>query len=102
CVPNNNAGSSCTLAIGTVAAASGPLTATFAVTVVNPLTAGVTQIANSASIADDGLNGTDPTPANNSGSDTTPVTGAPDLSLTKSDGGATVAPGGTVSYTLTY
>jgi uncharacterized repeat protein (TIGR01451 family) len=102
CVPNNNAGSTCTLAIGTVAAAGGPLTATFAVTVVNPLTAGVTQIANSASIADDGQNGTDPTPANNSGSDTTPVTGAPDLSLTKSDGGATVAPGGTVAYTLTY
>jgi uncharacterized repeat protein (TIGR01451 family) len=84
CVPNNNAGSTCTLAIGAVVAASGPLTATFAVTVVNPLTAGVTQIANSASIADDGQNGTDPTPANNSGSDTTPVTGAPDLSLTKS------------------
>src|SRR4029453_13892347 len=69
CAPNNNAGSACTLAIGAVAAArcppgigavapaSGPLTATFAVTVINPVAAGVTQIANTASIADDGTHG---------------------------------------------
>jgi uncharacterized repeat protein (TIGR01451 family) len=102
CVPNNNAGSTCTLAIGALTAGGGNQTATFAVTVVNPLPAGVTQISNTASIADDAANGTDPTPGNNSGSDTTPVTGAPDFSITKSDGGASVAPGGTVSYTLTY
>ncbi len=30
------------------------------------------------------------------------MTAAPDLTLTKSDGGATVAPGGTVAYTLSY
>jgi uncharacterized repeat protein (TIGR01451 family) len=102
CAPNNNAGSACTLAIGAVAAASGPLTATFAATVVNPVAAGVTQISNTASVADDGANGADPTPGNNSGSDTTPVTGAPDLSVTKSDGGASVAPGATVAYTLSY
>jgi uncharacterized repeat protein (TIGR01451 family) len=102
CSPNNNAGSACTLAIGAVAAASGPLTATFAVTVVNPVAAGVTQISNTATVADDGTQGADPTPGNNSGSDTSPVTGAPDLSITKSDGGASVAAGGTVAYTLTY
>jgi uncharacterized repeat protein (TIGR01451 family) len=102
CTPNGNAGSTCTLAIGALAAGGGNQTATFAVTVANPVAAGVTQIANTASIADNGANGTDPTPANNSGSDTTPVTGAPDLSLTKSDGGVTVAPGGSVLYTLTY
>ncbi|MBI2213057.1 MAG: hypothetical protein HYU52_05360 [Acidobacteria bacterium] len=71
-------------------------------TVATPLPGGVTQIANSVTIADDGTNGTDPTPGNNTGSDTTPVTGAPDMSVTKSDGGASVAPGGTVSYTLSY
>jgi uncharacterized repeat protein (TIGR01451 family) len=102
CAPDNNAGSTCTLAIGAVAGTSGPLTATFAVTVVNPVAAGVTQISNTASIADDGANGSDPTPGNNTGSDTTPVTAAPDLSITKSDGGAEVEPGGTISYTLTY
>jgi len=102
CTPNNNAGSTCTLAVGTVAAGDGNHTATFAVTVLNPLPAGVTQIANTATIADNGANGTDPTPGDNSSSDTTPVTGAPDLSLTKTDFGASVAPGGTVFYTLTY
>jgi uncharacterized repeat protein (TIGR01451 family) len=103
CAPDNNAGSTCTLAIGGLAAASGDQTATFAVTVVNPLAAGVSQISNTASIADDGTNGTDPTPGDNSASDTTPVTGAaPDLSITKSDGGAEVVPGGDIAYTLTY
>jgi uncharacterized repeat protein (TIGR01451 family) len=102
CSPDNGAGSTCTLAVGTVAATSGPLTATFAVTVVNPVAAGVSQISNTATIADDGTHGADPTPGNNTGSDTTPVTGAPDLSVTKSDGGASVTPGGTVAYTLTY
>ncbi len=102
CAPDNNAGSTCTLAIGAVAGTSGPLTATFAVTVVNPVAAGVTQISNTASIANDGASGADPTPANNSASDTTPVTAAPDLSISKSDGGNSVEPGGTISYTLTY
>src|SRR5207302_1688803 len=102
CTPNNNAGSSCTLAVGAVAAGGGSQAVTFAVTAINPLPAGVTQIANTASIADDGTHGADPTPANNSASDTTPVTGAPDLTINKSDGGASVSPGGSVAYTLTY
>jgi uncharacterized repeat protein (TIGR01451 family) len=103
CAPNNNAGATCTLAVGTVAAGSGSSTATFAVTVDSALPGAVAQISNSASIADDGANGTDPTPGNNSASDTTPISGAaPDLTLTKSDGGASVSPGGTVAYTLTY
>src|SRR6185312_9401078 len=71
-------------------------------TVVNPVAAGVTQISNTASIADNGANGAELTPVNNTASDTTPVIAAPDFSLTKSDGGASVAPGGTVAYTLTY
>src|SRR5205085_8529989 len=81
---------------------SGPQTATFAVTVNGSLPAGTTQVSNTASIADDGANGTDPTPGNNSGSDTTPITGAPDLSISNSDGGSSVAPGATATYTLTY
>jgi uncharacterized repeat protein (TIGR01451 family) len=102
CVPDNNAGSTCTLAIGALNGGGASGSATFAVTVTNPVPAGVTQISNTASAADDGSNGPDPTPANNSGSDTTPVDAAPDLSVTKSDGGATVVPGGTVAYTLNY
>jgi uncharacterized repeat protein (TIGR01451 family) len=76
CTPNNNAGSTCTLSVGGLAAGGGNQTATFAVTAVNPVPAGVTQLSNTAGVADDGANGTDPTPGNNSGSDTTPVTGA--------------------------
>src|SRR3712207_8258775 len=34
--------------------------------------------------------------------DTTPVTAQPDLTITKSDGGANAAPGSTVAYTLNY
>ncbi len=102
CAPNGNAGSTCTRAVGIVPAGGASQMSTFAVTVVNPVAAGVSQIANTAVIADDGTNGTDPAPGNNTASDTTPVTGAPDLSLTKSDGGVSVAPGATVVYTLSY
>ena len=101
CTPNNNAGSTCTLAIGSLAA-GGSGNATFAVTAVNPVAAGVTQLSNTASVADDGTHGADATPGNNSASDTTPVNAAPDLTLLKSDGGVSVAPGGSVTYTLSY
>jgi uncharacterized repeat protein (TIGR01451 family) len=101
CVPNNNPGSTCTRSVGTLIPSASGL-ATFTVTVSNPVPAGLTQISNMASIADDGTNGSDANPANNSASDTTPVTAQPDLVLTKSDGGATATPGGVISYTLTY
>jgi uncharacterized repeat protein (TIGR01451 family) len=101
CVPDNNPGSTCTLAVGAVpAGASGA--ATFAVDVVTPAPAGLDQVANTASVADDGTNGADPNTANNTSTETTPVTAAPDLEIAKGDGGATVAPGGTIPYALTY
>ena len=75
CTPDNNAGSTCTLAIGGLAAGSGDQGATFAVTTVDPRPEGVFEISNTASIADDGANGTDPTPGNNSDSDTTLLVG---------------------------
>jgi fimbrial isopeptide formation D2 family protein/uncharacterized repeat protein (TIGR01451 family) len=101
CVPDNNPGSNCGLAIGTVAG-GGTGSVNFAVTVDDPLTAGVTEIANSALIADDGSNGPDPTPGNNADGDTTPVAAGPDLVITKDDGGAITVPGGTVVYSLSY
>ena len=57
--------------LGGLAAGAGG-TVTFAVTVAAPLPAGVHQIDNTVTIADDGTNGSDPTPANNTGTDTTP------------------------------
>ena len=101
CTPNSNAGSTCTLSVGTlITNTSG--SAAFAVTVANPVAAGVAQLNNTASVADDGTHGADPTPGNNSASDTTPIIAAPDLSLTKTDGGISTTPGGVVTYTLIY
>ncbi|MEX1312506.1 MAG: hypothetical protein AB1Z65_18950, partial [Candidatus Sulfomarinibacteraceae bacterium] len=47
--------------------------AIFAVTVDNPVPPGFTLVANTATVADDGTNGPDPTPGDNTSSDTTPV-----------------------------
>ncbi|WP_034219311.1 DUF11 domain-containing protein, partial [Arenimonas oryziterrae] len=43
---------------------------------------------------------TDPTPANNSATDTNNVTPVADLSVTKTDGAASVNAGGATSYTI--
>ncbi len=103
CTPGNGAGSVCTRNVGALAGGNGSGTAVFAVTVVNPVPAGVSQIADTAQVGDDGTNGNDPTPADNSASDTTPlINAAPDLTLTKSDGGVRGTPGQTVVYTLTF
>src|SRR6185369_7877640 len=91
-----------TLSIGDLpVGASG--TATFAVNVVSPLPAGVTQIANTVSIADGGDSGPDLNPANNTATDTTPIVNNPqaDLRITKTDGKTSVQPGSVVSYTIT-
>jgi uncharacterized repeat protein (TIGR01451 family) len=51
CAPDNTAGSQCTRAVGTIAGAGGAGSATFVVTAASSL-GGVSQIANSATIAD--------------------------------------------------
>ena len=83
-------------ALGTVpAGATRTITTTFAVpsgyTAPDPIT-------NTATVSS---TTNDPSPGNNSDSDTTPLT-APqaDLAITKSDGGAGVTPGNNVTYTL--
>jgi len=101
CVPDNGAGSVCTLAVGGVAGAGGG-SAAFAVTVDNPVAAGVVELSNTASIADDGSGGPDPNPGDNVDTDTTPVDAAPDLVIAKDDGGASPLPGDTLVYALTY
>ena len=102
CVPDATAGSICTLAIGGVAASAAAATASFAVMVDDPLPAGVTEVLNTVGIADDGTNGDDPTPDDNTDSDTTPVNALPDLVISKDDGREPARPGGKVSYTLSY
>ena len=101
CAPDNNAGSLCSIGIGSVnAGASGSVT--FAVTVSISLPAGFNQVTNTARISDDGANGSDPTPGNNISTDTTPINAAPDLQIAKDDGGVSTATGNTVLYTLNY
>jgi uncharacterized repeat protein (TIGR01451 family) len=55
----------------------GQATVTFAVDVDNPLAGGVTQIVNTAEVADDGTNGADPNPGDNSDTEITPITNDP-------------------------
>lgn len=100
CLPDASAGSSCTLAVGNLNVGdSGSVV--FAVVLDNPLPNGVTSVLNTASIADDGSNGVDPTPGNNSDSDTTPVNVNPALGIDKSLLSANPDPV-EVGSTLTY
>lgn len=101
CIPDGSAGSTCTLAIGALAAGDNA-SALFAVTVDDPAPPGLDQIDNTAVVGDDGANGADPTPANNTDGDTTPLAAAPDLTLVKDDGGAVGVPNGVVVYTLDF
>lgn len=94
-------GNTCTLPVGALAVDETG-SAVFAVDVDSSLPAGVEEVANTAAIADDGSNGPDPTPDDNSDGDTTPVGAVPDLRIFKTDGGVTAAPGGTVVWTLEY
>ena len=101
CAPNNAAGSTCTRAIGAVPAhGSGSLS--FAVSVLNPVAAGASELALTSRIHDDGSRGPDPTPSDNLASETTPLDAAPELRLTKAHGGTSVLPGGAIIYRLTY
>ena len=100
CLPNTSENSVCTMSIGSLAG-SAKGSVNFVVTVANPVLASVTQITNTAMIADDGTKGADPTPANNSSTDTTPVTRI-NLAISKTDGGVSATPGATLVYTLIY
>ncbi len=99
--PNGNAGSICTFTVGSLAAGNSG-SVVFAVTVDDPLPAGVMEIENGACTADDGNNGPDPTPEDNCDDDDTPVDAEPDLMILKDDGGVSTEPGGVVVYTLDY
>jgi uncharacterized repeat protein (TIGR01451 family)/fimbrial isopeptide formation D2 family protein len=103
CADGAPAGTACTYTVGDLArAASGSLT--FAVTVDAALPAGVDELSNSASIADDGAYGPDATPADNSAVELTPLQAAPDLQLEKglADRRSSVDPGALAVYSLRY
>jgi uncharacterized repeat protein (TIGR01451 family) len=89
------------LTVGTLGG-GGSDSAMFAVSVINPAAAGLDTIVNSASIADDGTNGVDPTPANNAATDTNALNAAPDLAVTKTATPYAAARNGLVTYSLAY
>ena len=91
CTPGTAAGSTCTLALGTVAAgASG--SATFTVKVVGTLPAGAGPISNTACAH----------PGPNCSTVDTPTTAAPILSITKTANFTQAKPGDVVRYTIKY
>jgi large repetitive protein len=102
CPGGTSAGNTCTLAVGSIPAGGAGGSAIFAVTVVNPLPAGVTGISNTATIADDGLFGVDGNPLNNTSTVLTSVNAAINLTISKSDGNTGSTPGQNITYTLTY
>src|SRR5207248_8755765 len=94
-------GGAVTWTLGTLAAGAST-GVTVQVRVAGTLPAGVGALTNSATAQDDGANGTDPTPGDNTGTDADTLDAAPDLTLTKTDGRTVVTPGTAVVYTLSY
>jgi uncharacterized repeat protein (TIGR01451 family) len=95
CVPaGGGAGAACTLQLGPLAAGA-TAHAAFAVTLASPLPAGVSAIANTGCATVPGF-------APVCASLSTPTTGAPILSLTKTYPGPPLAPGATLVFQLAY
>ncbi len=82
--------------------ALGQLTLVVVVTVDSPALVGIDDLDNGVVVADDGANGVDPTPANNTAHDIDTLNAAPDLSVTKTDGVLSVIGGQTVTYDVTF
>ena len=77
-----------------------PRNATVTYTLVANISAAATgSLANTATVTAP-LGVTDPTPANNSATDTDTLTPIADLSITKTDGATTAVPGAAISYTI--
>jgi CSLREA domain-containing protein/uncharacterized repeat protein (TIGR01451 family) len=71
CTPDTSPGSVCVLAVGSLAGGGADGNAVYAVVLDEPLPAGVSEITNTASVADDGGNGADPDPSDNSDTELT-------------------------------
>src|SRR5690606_2543142 len=109
CATGAPAGTLCTLALGMIPADScggggggvlvegSSVVRTFRVRVVSPIPSGVTQIHNAVAVFGDQP---DEDPSDDTDEDDRPVVEPLDLQIVKSDGGASTAPGGGVSYVL--
>ncbi len=103
CVDGAPAGTVCTYnVVGEVAAGAAAVSLAFAVNIPDPIPAGMEDVDNLVSIVDDGSNGTDPNPDNNSDNENTPVDAMPALEVTKTDNNVSVAPGDAITYVINY
>lgn len=93
CLPDNSAGSTCTTPAVDLADTS--LDSTFHVQVISSVPAGTTEISNDVTVSADNA-------ASDQASDTTPITSAATLSVSKTDNDATFIPGETVVYKIDY
>jgi uncharacterized repeat protein (TIGR01451 family)/fimbrial isopeptide formation D2 family protein len=101
CLNGATAGTICRHPAGTGdVAAGGSGSVNFAVTVVDPIPSALTQISDTATIADDGSKNVDPTPANNTATDVDSIPVA-DLSLAKTVDVPRPAKNQIVTFTLT-
>jgi uncharacterized repeat protein (TIGR01451 family) len=93
CVPDNTAGSTCTTSPVDLGAQG--IATTFHVQIDSSVPAGTTEISNQASVSADNA-------ATMMAADTTPVTSAAVLAVSKSDGDADAIPGQAVIYQIDY
>jgi uncharacterized repeat protein (TIGR01451 family) len=91
CTPSTDAGSTCTLALGTLPAGAGG-TAAFVVKVLGKLPAGAGPVSNTACVH----------PGSNCSTVETPTTAAPILSITKTANFTEAKPGNVLRYTIKY
>ncbi len=90
------------LDIGSLAGGGASGVALFAITLGKPAAAGLDEIVSTVGIADDGANGSDPSPANNVATDSDALDAAPDLTIEVTNAINSTAPGSTLAYTLRY
>ncbi len=93
CLPDNSAGSICTTTATDVAETG--LATEFRVQVIDSVPAGTTEVSNTVTMSADNA-------ASDQQSDTTPITSAATLSLSKTDGDTTVTPGSSAIYQINY
>jgi uncharacterized repeat protein (TIGR01451 family) len=97
--PSSAAGAVCTFTLGTInAGASGGNV--FALTLDDSVPAGLDAIAVALTLADDGANGADQHPQDNSGALEAVIVALPDLAVTIEDGGGVIGAGDAFSWAI--
>jgi uncharacterized repeat protein (TIGR01451 family) len=94
CLPDNSAGSTCSLNVGDIVGLGGSVSAQFAVTVDATVPAGLNEIPNQA------LAGAKNAPASPLAGELSPLVAAPDLRISKADGIDAARAGDALLYTL--